>query len=63
MFITQKENIFSEETNQKLFESTKEGMEKIDKKNMKQKQKSDNDAHQICLKAADYKGCMNYQNR
>ncbi len=63
MFITQKENIFSEETNQKLFESTKEGMQKIDKNSKKQKQKSDNDSHKICLKASDYKGCMNYQNR
>ena len=63
MLITQKDNIFSEEMNQKLFESTKEGMKKIDKSSKKEEQKSDNDAHQICLKAADYKGCMNYQNR
>tara|TARA_S200000501_G_scaffold375091_1_gene426250 strand:- start:1470 stop:2822 length:1353 start_codon:yes stop_codon:yes gene_type:complete len=63
MFVTQKDNMFSEEMNQELFESTKEGMRKIDKSSKKQEQKSDNDAHQTCLKAADYKGCMKYQNR
>ena len=62
MFVTQKDNMFSEEMNQKLFESTKEGMKKIDKSSNKQEQKSDNDAHQTCLKAADYKGCMEYHN-
>ena len=48
---------------QDLFESSKKGMKKIDKNNEKKEKKSGNDAHQICLKASDYKGCMNYQNR
>ena len=27
------------------------------------KKDSNNNTHQKCLQAADYKGCMNYQNR
>ena len=63
MFSTQKDNIFSEEMDKIFFETTKEGMKKIDKSSKKQEQKSNNNSHQICLKAADYKGCMKYQNR
>ena len=36
---------------------------KINSSKTNTKDKPDGDKHSICLKAADYKGCMNYQNR